>query len=108
MRRASTCLASPPKGGSFLPTYLVERYLPALLPEMLEAHAEREREAMARVSSEGIGVRHLRSTYLRQDELLFSLFEGPSLESVREAIERAGVPFERITEAIDVISEGKG
>lgn len=91
-----------------MPTYLVERYLPALMPEGIEAHAEQEREVMARVSSDGVAVRYLRSTYLRQDELLFSLFEGPSLEVVREAMERAGVPFERITEAIDLINERKG
>ena len=90
-----------------MPTYVVERYLPALMPEGLREHTEREREVMTRESSGTAGVTYLRSTYLRQDELLFSLFEAPSLEAVREANERAGLVYERITEAIDVSGDGQ-
>jgi len=91
-----------------MPTYVVERYLPALPPAELRADTAREREAMAHASSDVAGVKYLRSMYLREDELCFSFVEAPSVDAVREAYERAGLPFERITEAIDVAGETKG
>jgi hypothetical protein len=81
-------------------TFVVERYLPALTPDDVQAHAQRE----ADVLSSGPGVRHLRTTYLCDDELCFSLFEAPSIEVLRRANELSDMPFERITEAIDVTS----
>jgi hypothetical protein len=47
-------------------------------------------------------VRHLRTTYLCADELCFSLFEAPSIDVLRRANELSDMPYERITEAIDV------
>src|SRR5688500_2219426 len=74
--------------------FVVERYLPALTPDGVRAQARRE---------QGVpGLRHLRSIYLREDELCFSVFEAPSLAAVHRANQRAGMPYERITEAIDV------
>jgi hypothetical protein len=61
--------------------------------------------AQARREQELVGVRHLRTTYLRDDELSFSVFEAPSIDVVREANDRMGMAYERITEAIDVTDE---
>jgi hypothetical protein len=80
-----------------VPVFVVERYLPALTPDGVRAQACRDREAP--------GVRHLRTTYLRDDELCFSLFEAASSEVVRRSNDRMGMPYERITEAIDVAGE---
>ena len=88
-----------------MPTYVVERYLPALSPDDLRAHVAWEREAIGKAAAAFEGVRHLRSTYLREDELCLSMFEAPSLHAVRMVNERAAIPFERITEAIDVPDE---
>ena len=81
--------------------FVVERYLPALTPDDVRAQARRESD----VVSSGVGVRHLRTTYLCEDELCFSLFEAPSLEVLRRANELGDMPFERITEAVDVASD---
>ena len=80
-----------------MPLFVVERYLPALTPDGVRAQARRDRAAN--------GIRHLRTTYLRDDELCFSLFEAASPEAVRRANDELGLPYERITEAIDVAPE---
>lgn len=78
--------------------FVIERYLPALTPDGVRAQARRE----AHVLSSGSSVRHLRTTYLCADELCFSLFEAPSIEVLRHANELSEMPFERITEAVDI------
>jgi hypothetical protein len=78
--------------------FVVERYLPALTPDGVQAQAQRETDAL----SPRHGVRHLRTTYLCDGELCFSLFEAPSIDVLRRANELSDMPYERITEAIDV------
>ncbi len=78
--------------------FVVERYIPALTPDGVQAQAQRE----ADIVSSPAGVRHLRTTYLCADELCFSLFEAPSIDVLRRANELSDMPYERITEAIDV------
>ena len=78
--------------------FVVERYLPALTADGVRAQARRESDVL----SLGAGVRHLRTTYLCEDELCFSLFEAPSIEVLRRANELGDMPYERITEAVDV------
>jgi hypothetical protein len=78
--------------------FVVERYLPALTPGEVRAQARREQEGPGLRHD----VRHVRTTYLCDDELCFSVFEAPSIEAVREANERSAMPYERITEAVDV------
>ena len=82
-----------------MPVFVVERYLPALTEEGVRAQAERE--AMLP------GLRHVRTMYLCEDELCFSVFEAPSIATVRSANERSSAAFERITEVIDVTGEGE-
>ena len=84
--------------------FVVERYLPALTPEGVRAHARRE----ADVWSSGSGVRHLRTTYLCADELCFSVFAPASIDDLRAANDRLDMPYERITEAVDVTASAVG
>lgn len=44
-------------------------------------------------------VRLVRSIFVPEDETCFYLFEAPSIEAVREAMPRAGLRVERISEA---------
>ena len=76
--------------------YMVERYLPALGPEGVEAQARTDNE-LGRLS----GLRHVRTTYSREDELCFSFFEAPSCDAVITANEQASMTYERVTEVID-------
>jgi hypothetical protein len=86
-----------------MPTFIVERYIPDLPTDGLRGLIERERIAMASIAAERDGVRHVRSTYMRDDEVCLSLYLGPSAAAVRDANTRADLPFERISEAIDYV-----
>jgi Protein of unknown function (DUF4242) len=80
-----------------VPVYMVERYLPDLTADGVRAQIEREKEL--------VGLRHLRTTYLPDDELCFSLFEAPSLAAVSQANELTGMAYERISPAFDGADE---
>jgi hypothetical protein len=77
-----------------VPHYLVETYTPV----------NREAEAkagFARIGEGGAPVRHLRVTFIPEDETCFHIVEGPSLDAVCEALAVAAVSYERIVEAIE-------
>jgi hypothetical protein len=85
-------------------TYMVERYLPGVSAQEVLAAAGRAKETTDRMSAEGVAIRYLRSTYVPSEESCFCLFEGPSVELVKSANERAQIPFDRILEAVHVAS----
>ncbi len=84
-------------------TYLVEHYRPGLTVDGLKQWAARIHEATDELEREGKSVRYLRSTIVPADESLLCVLEAASEELVREAYERAGLPFERLS---IVLSEG--
>lgn len=88
--------------------YLVERYLPGITPEALKDAATRAKLTTTEMTKEGPPVRYRRSTYVPGEEKCFCLFDAPSAEAVREANDRAQIPFERIVEAQHIASEDLG
>jgi len=80
-----------------VPIYVLERYLAGLNLDELRARVAEG----AGLGGDG-GVRYLRSIYLCDDELCFSLFESPSERVLRDAARRADMAFERIAHAIDL------
>lgn len=78
----------------------MERYLPALTLDGVQAHAQRESAVLS-----GPDVRHLRTTYLCADELCFSLFEAASIDALRRANDLGEMRYERISEAFDITPE---
>lgn len=62
-------------------------------------HTEEARLAAAQCSGEGLAVRHLHSIFVPEDETCFYLYEAASAAAVCEAARRAGMRFERISEA---------
>ena len=85
--------------------YLVERHLPGITPEQLSAAAGAAKSTTAAMAHEGTPVRYLRSTFIPGEETCFCLFEGPSVEVVRTANDRAQLPYERIVEAMHLASD---
>jgi hypothetical protein len=85
--------------------FIVERFLAGITRTELMAAAGKAKDTAIRMSANGTNVAYLRSTFLPQDESCFCLFEGESLEAVQHANESAGLPFERIVEAVHVSSE---
>ena len=60
------------------------------------------------MTQEGTPIRYLRSIFIPGEDKCFCLFDGPSQDAVREANERANIPFERVVEALHIASEDLG
>lgn len=73
--------------------FLVELYVPETIAD---------RGALAALARKGESgtTRYLGSIFLPGDETCFHRFESPDAETLRSALERGGVPFERLTEAV--------
>lgn len=83
-------------------TYLVERYWPGVTSELLAEALNRGRRVMEQMGIEGTPIRDLGSALIPGEEVVFSLYEGPSAAIVRQLNERAAIPVSRIVEAIAV------
>jgi hypothetical protein len=88
-----------------MPRYVVERHLPGFTAAQLPGAAALAKSVSADMSREGTPVRYLRSTFIPGEDKCFCLFEAASADAVRTANERAGLPFDRVQEAVLVASE---
>lgn len=88
--------------------YVVERSLPGVTSEQLVAAAGRAKSTAAAMSSPGAPVRYVRSTFIPGEARCFCLFEAPTARIVEQVNERAGIPFERVVEALAVVAEELG
>ena len=84
-----------------MPSYLVESYLSRKRAAELAPTTNRARQAAEAMCGEGIPVRHVRATFLAEDEVCLHLFEAPSAEAAGEASKRAAIAYDRIVEAIE-------
>jgi hypothetical protein len=85
-------------------TYLVERYWPGVTGELLREALERARRVIEEMRQEGTYLRDIGCTFIPGEEVVFSMYEGPSAAAVRQLNERADIPISRIVEAISVTS----
>jgi len=85
-----------------VPGYLVERYWPGVTSELLLQALNRGQRVMAEMSSEGTPMRDISCTLIPSEEVVFSVYEGPSDGAVRQFNQRAGIPVSRIVEAIAI------
>lgn len=82
--------------------YFVDRPLPGLTQDMIEATQRRVGAIAARFTAEGRPVRYIRSIFVPGDSRCMCLFESDDPDLVRELNEVAGVPYSRIVEAMDL------
>jgi hypothetical protein len=82
--------------------YMVERDLPGIQVEQLAEAQKRAIKAGKELTAQGKRVRYIRSTFVPGENKCMCLFEAPNAENVREANERAEIPFTRIVEALDL------
>lgn len=83
-----------------MPTYLVERYWPGVTSELLLEALGRGRQVMEEMRRAGTLVRDLGCILIPGEEVVFSVYEGPSAAAVRQLNERADIPVSRIVQAI--------
>ena len=82
-------------------SYLVECYWPGVNEQEFSAAVERAQMAACDLRRNGADVNVLGSILVPQDETVFWLFDGAE-QDVRTASEQAGVPFERVLEALRI------
>jgi muconolactone delta-isomerase len=85
-----------------MPVYMVERDLPGITMEQLAAAQKKAIEMGKELTAQGRQVRYIRSTFVPGQNKCMCLFEAPNSEHVREANERAQIPFTRIVPAEDL------
>jgi hypothetical protein len=88
-----------------VPRYLVEAYVPRSQVQEAEAARHRARAAAEQLSREGTAVRHVRTTFLTDDETCFHVFDTASEEIVREVCRRARLGSPRIAPAVECGNE---
>jgi len=84
---------------------MVERHLPGITEEQLAAAAGAAKATTAEMSRAGTPVRYLRSTFVPGENKCYCLFEGPDEQTVRDANDRAKLPYERVVQAKMLASE---
>jgi hypothetical protein len=84
-----------------VPSYLVEVYLPRSRADQLGATASRARAAAEELSPDGALIRHVRTTFLPDDETCFHFFDAASSDVVEEAIRRANLGRGRVALAVE-------
>jgi hypothetical protein len=80
--------------------FLVEAYVPAAVAHDTHSGVDGVADAAGELSREGTPVRLLHAIFVPEDETGFYLYQARSSEAVREAATRAGLRFERVTEAL--------
>jgi hypothetical protein len=85
-----------------MPVYMVERDLPGIKMEQLAAAQKAAIQAGKELTAQGKQVRYIRSTFVPGDNKCMCLFEASNPENVREANERAKIPFSKIVPAFDL------
>jgi hypothetical protein len=83
-----------------VPTFLVERYWPGVTMERLLDALERGRRQIEQMSAEGMLIREISCTLIPNEEVVFSVYESPSVVAIARLNERAGIPVSRIVEVI--------
>jgi Protein of unknown function (DUF4242) len=91
------------KGRASVRTYLVERYWPGVTTELLLEAVDRSRRVREQMSAEGTPIRDIISILVPDEEVVFSVYEGPSVASVRQLNQSARIPVSRIVEATAIL-----
>ncbi len=86
-----------------MPRYLLEAYIPDSTSARRDARDRAERTAVL-----GEGIRHVRTTFLPDDQIVQHVFEAPSAGALRRAGARAELGFERLVEAFEQAGPGGG
>jgi hypothetical protein len=83
-----------------MPRYLIERSVPGMSHESLDAAARRSMAALTTMPD----VRWIRSYVSDAEGKIYCEYDAPSVEAVHEHARRAGLPVDRITEVALEIS----
>jgi hypothetical protein len=77
-----------------MPRYIIERSVPGLTHEQLDAAARRSVAVLGQMK----GVRWVRSYVSAAEGKIYCEYDAPDPEAIREHARRAGLPADRISE----------
>jgi len=77
-----------------MPRYIIERSVPGLTREQLDAAGRRSVSVLADLPD----VRWIRSYVSEVEGKIYCEYDAPSLDAIREHARRAGLPADRISE----------
>ena len=90
-----------------VPCYLVEWYRPELVDDQFRTALRTLSESAATMTSEGTPVRLMMTLTVPSDQVVFGVIAADSTDIVEHACERAGVPPQRVTAAVDTYLDAK-
>ena len=82
--------------------YLVERSLKGIQMGDLAKAQEAAIATSQKFTADGTPVHYIRSTFVPETGACMCLFEAQGAEEVKRVNEQAQIPFDRITEALDL------
>jgi len=82
--------------------YMVERSLKGIAMSDLAAAQKAAIKTSQEFSAQGTPVRYIRSTFVPGTGACMCLFEAGDADAVKRVNETAKIPFDRITEALDL------
>lgn len=82
--------------------YMVERSLKGISMSDLGKAQQGAIATSQQFSADGTPVRYIRSTFVPETGACMCLFEASNSEAVKRVNEQAGIPFDRVTEALDL------
>ena len=89
-----------------MPVYLVDRDLNGITMEALGGAQRSAIEAAASMREGGEDIQYLRSTFASDSGRCMCLFEALDADTVASLNTTAGLPYERITEVLDLHAPG--
>jgi len=82
--------------------FMVERDLRGIAMADLAAAQQAAIATAAAMRGEGVQLRYMHSSFVPGDGRCMCFFEGASADEVRALNDRAGLPYSRVTEALDL------
>ena len=82
--------------------YMVERNLENISMDELSGAQAAAIDKATEMTSSGIAIRYIRSTFVPGDGRCMCLFEAPSEEAVRRLNDEIQVPYDRVTSALSL------
>ena len=82
--------------------YMVERSLKGIAMGDLAAAQQAAIATSQQFTTDGTPVRYIRSTFVPESGACMCLFEASGADAVKRVNEAAKIPFDRVTEALDL------
>jgi hypothetical protein len=82
--------------------YMVERSLPGISMDQLAAAQRRAIDTASEMTAQGTPVRYIRSTFVPDSGKCMCLFAAEGEDEVQLLNEKAGIPFDKVTPAMDL------